>query len=415
MLRVGLSKNYQLLNFLNRDHSRVFLWAFSFLTWLFILFLCVPPKIAKVSARQVLEGGGPSLAVRRMVWFLRASWFPVKIIGDDFFDITQDFSKDELLQIISYIKKQKRLTPFEKHIWLADIYGGILESECKDILVIENGLKEYDNKFIENINRALGELKLDADYRSVRPVFPPTSMYKQKFIKSDAEQALHDLVQMFGKLRQRFFVISGTFLGAVREKDFLEHDYDLDVGVDYDEYDFQGIKDFLSEADTPFSLKTSSYCVFRDTTERGAVTYSRMDKPILIRIVHSTGVVVDIFVHVREGDCYWHGSPIHRWDNHYFELSEWFIGGQAVLGPDNFDLYLTENYGDWRTPVVKFNSSMDTPNISYSSTVRSISYFLKIIYRFLAHGDRGAANHYIKALIEKGVLSVSADGRFNYV
>jgi hypothetical protein len=38
---------------------------------------------------------------------------------------------------------------------------------------------------------------------------------------------------------------------------------------------------------------------------------------------------------------------------------------------------LTENYGDWRTPVKEFSCSTGTPNLTVVSNFYSISFFLR--------------------------------------
>ena len=57
-----------------------------------------------------------------------------------------------------------------------------------------------------------------------------------------------------------------------------------------------------------------------------------------------------------------------------------------MLGPADADRYLTENYGDWRTPVTEFNCTTGTPNLVISRTFRSVALFLTRLAHF-AHGD----------------------------
>lgn len=53
-------------------------------------------------------------------------------------------------------------------------------------------------------------------------------------VKNFREKALKDFYEIEKILRENniiFFLISGTMLGAVREGNFIEHDWDIDLGV----------------------------------------------------------------------------------------------------------------------------------------------------------------------------------------
>ena len=47
----------------------------------------------------------------------------------------------------------------------------------------------------------------------------------------EARKTLIDINDFFSYIGSSWFVIAGTFLGFVREKSFLKHDLDLDIGV----------------------------------------------------------------------------------------------------------------------------------------------------------------------------------------
>ena len=58
---------------------------------------------------------------------------------------------------------------------------------------------------------------------------------KKYFTKKAALSTLVQMKKIFDKHDKRFFLDRGTLLGAVREKDFVASDYDIDVGVFSDE------------------------------------------------------------------------------------------------------------------------------------------------------------------------------------
>ena len=75
----------------------------------------------------------------------------------------------------------------------------------------------------------------------------PKGTYKFKLIPIypgwkliDKEKAFENL-SLFKEIADRnefkFFLAYGTMLGAVREKDFIDHDEDIDLGADYQDVD----------------------------------------------------------------------------------------------------------------------------------------------------------------------------------
>jgi hypothetical protein len=136
-------------------------------------------------------------------------------------------------------------------------------------------------------------------------------------------------------------------------------------------------------------------------TEPGRYAVERA--PALVKLIHENGINVDVFVHHREGDRLWHGSSIHRWENSAFELTDYTLAGVPVLGPADPDRYLTENYGDWRTPVTEFNCTTGTPNLVISRTFRSVALFLTRLAHF-AHGDPTEYAKLRATLVADGML-----------
>lgn len=49
--------------------------------------------------------------------------------------------------------------------------------------------------------------------------------------KERAKQVLFDIIDIFEKYNIEYFLFLGTLLGAVREKDFIEGDNDIDIGI----------------------------------------------------------------------------------------------------------------------------------------------------------------------------------------
>lgn len=169
--------------------------------------------------------------------------------------------------------------------------------------------------------------------------------------------ALADLKKALDHKNIPFFLISGTLLGCIREGKLLGHDKDIDVGV-WDEYSYEELANYLA---------TSGYFYVVPTRTKH-----------LVMLKHVNGIVIDVFIHYREPNDYWHAGVKIKWHNSPFNLVYTNFLGQQYLIPENYDLYLTENYGDWRTPKTKFDSAFDTPNMEVINEVEMKIYISKI-------------------------------------
>jgi tetratricopeptide (TPR) repeat protein len=191
---------------------------------------------------------------------------------------------------------------------------------------------------------------------------PTAEKTKQPPIKTDEDKkawqkraglALQQLQQDLSAWNIRFFLVSGTLLGCVREGSILGHDTDIDVGI-MPEVSMEALKQ---------AVHASSR--FRMLDIKSEHT---------LYLVHTSGVKIDVFRHYRENNRFYHEGIKCRWWNSQFELSETEFLGDKYLMPANPDKYLTENYGDWRTPVHDFATFLDTPNMETTHTANMALY-----------------------------------------
>ncbi|PMR68326.1 hypothetical protein CR158_11705 [Halomonas heilongjiangensis] len=199
------------------------------------------------------------------------------------------------------------------------------------------------------------------------------------FSLEDAREALSCLQEVLPNNEYPWYVISGTFLGLHREGGFLKHDYDIDVGINIEDVNATALIRKLAMA-PEFAVKKVDHHL---KIIKGQGKLFSVQKDIaLIKLVHASGINIDIFVHHLEDGVIWHGSSIHRWENTPYDLEERELDGVPVLAPRQADQYLTENYGDWRVPVKSFDCTLSTPNLTITKSFLSVALFIKRLYVF---------------------------------
>ena len=109
----------------------------------------------------------------------------------------------------------------------------------------------------------------------------PKGIYRYKLVPIylgwkpiDKEKAFENLClfkEIAEKYSFKFFFVYGTLLGAIREKDFIDHDEDIDLGAD-----FKDVNVFLSML---FELRDNGFEVAR-WDDRGLITIIRNNEYI---------------------------------------------------------------------------------------------------------------------------------------
>ncbi len=150
-------------------------------------------------------------------------------------------------------------------------------------------------------------------------------------------EVISDLSEAFQKHHIPFFLCAGTSLGIVRDGKPLDHDYDIDVGVWEDHWDKEKL------------IEIFNY----NPRFRHDIPHPSNPK---ISLVHRSGISVDLFRFYREKDYFWHDGVFVRWRNSPFSLKTVDVNGLKIQIPHPSDKYLTENYGDWRTPDEEFDA-----------------------------------------------------------
>ena len=377
-----LTKNYQLLRFLNRSPGPVIRAGLSGLGWLATLTFTGNRVLAADMNRSLRTDPNLKHCLRRLAWYGARSPFRIEPIEDPVFDFAAGRDCDVLNAQSTVAARSGN--------------GGIQQQ--LDQLTILAAYPHLDWDALSDAINGVLAMATGPQPTLVQKIPAPRT---GDFQVTAAGKALSDFAQLFPNTDIPWYVISGTFLGLIREDGFLRHDYDIDLGIHAETIDLSVMIDKANN-DQRFTVTdiVDQVTQTRDT---------KMARPILFKLVHQDGVHIDVFVHYAEAGLRWHGSNVHRWDNSAFDLTPYTLSGTPVLGPADADRYLTENYGDWRTPVTDFNPSFGTPNLRVVQNVASLVLCLKR-YALARQAGLAIADDITDRLLAEGYLTLANDG-----
>ncbi|MBZ0333217.1 hypothetical protein [Marinobacter sp. AL4B] len=396
------NKSYQLLRYLNRRHSFLSRHLLGGIAWLGILMFTQSFSLARLMRREFVADDF-RLAFRRAAWFARHIFPKLDFFEDPFFDFTMETDAHQRRALEKFIKKYRRA--LSESMYLTDmlyIRAANIHGELENY---QAGIYPHDDvvAFYDNADRALGALGTP----------PPSAGGKEKpreddFSKRDAVRALQDLAEALPLAVWPWYVISGTFLGLHREGGFLAHDYDIDVGIHGESISVDELVKTLANR-LEFATKKVDLHVEITQDDHGKLHLIKV--PALVKLVHENGLNLDVFIHYTENASCWHGSIIHRWENSPFTLVRRELEGVPVNAPEDADRYLTENYGDWKTPVKEFDCTTGTPNLVVSRNFLSVALFLKRLAVFSAT-DAKQAEKLKRTLLASDVVQEESDRLF---
>lgn len=230
---------------------------------------------------------------------------------------------------------------------------------------------------------------LNAQYRGQRAILnaarlipkkvsPKIVTIGSKFDTCVAWQTLLEIQQLANAHGCKTFLMSGTLLGFHRNKGLLPHDHDVDIGVMANDPGFKGFIESVKSLPLHgsrvvrrrLSSKTQAMNPWIPKLPDDTLLYK-----LKVRDPHSGSVTeVDIFVHFQVGPDLLHGSLNTLWANSPFELNAHEIDGVIFYLPADVHRYLSENYGDYETPITDFDSHLDCPNVRniYSTSSRRL-------------------------------------------
>jgi hypothetical protein len=181
---------------------------------------------------------------------------------------------------------------------------------------------------------------------------PTIGLYKQKhrnkIFKQKGKEALFEIDKVFKELKIDYWLEFGTLLGAVREKDFIEHDLDIDLACFlkdfkpdnekvFNKYGFKKIREFLIDdgkfgREETYRYKGVDIDIFYFAAEKESIKcylFSPLEGKSRDTTIKEIGGLV-----VREVTFSFNGFT-----------TIYFLGKEFLI-PKNFNKHLSEHYGD---------------------------------------------------------------------
>lgn len=385
--------------FLNRGHSWIVRLLFGLTGFFFVLLSTGERVLAREMFHRFYAQDGFLAALRRCSWYARRSWLGLTLSNDCVYVFCYDLSVDELVAMRRFLLRRNRATPDVLY------FGDLAYIDALTVMGCV-GLPEYQ-PMLARFEGTMRSFVSHVSKGDSPPVAEPVIKTRELFAADAARNALQDIMTVLRGAGMRPFILSGTLLGLVRENGFLPHDYDIDVGVMAAEYDAETILTALNK-NGRFKINADEAQISFERNTNG--TLSVVSRPVMLKLGHVDGVQVDIFVHHLDNqNRLWHGSSLFRWDNSPFDLVDYELDGVRVLGPVDADRYLTENYGNWRVPVVDFHSAIHTTNQQVVRNPLSAAIFVRRYWLALG-SDARVARAIMTNLIDSGMFRETEDG-----
>ncbi len=213
-----------------------------------------------------------------------------------------------------------------------------------------------------NQNSILIELLLVAinDFPRWRTIhkFGATQNKKPKFLLDPSLKlkVFNEAYTIFEEIGSRPFICFGLLLGHVRENGFMKHDLDLDFGFFYEAGLVEKCKVAMDKANYKIEI------------------FEPSPWPCRIVALHKpSGIRLDLVFFKQEQDVF---LTYTRYKNHLlirkrkpFELVETNFANRSVLMPNSPELFLVENYGNWKEKSEYHHWIVTSPLTDFSEPI----------------------------------------------
>ncbi len=407
---------YRVIDFVvgNQSHVKTTLLRLGIIIVLSIML--VPVKVS----REIVYGvDGEKLdlksSLRMMLWLWNRSWIPFQHSLSTYYDIGWVLSEASCqnLSARGFLEREplKRRCDRAQYA-LSGIRNGVESADVNKISRVDSEVCSLVSSILTDAqNWATSAHRTKVTHAKASKTEETDTEPKRTEGTFDSEatrNALLDFDDLCKNLGQEYFLVSGTFLGVVRDGAFIGHDNDIDVGV-FEDGLLDDLLPALQASENFTVVKIDHIC--QRVVDAGVARYSFMRDPAIIKVVHRTGVAIDIFNHFYEGELIWHGTSCQRWDNKHFVLKDYEFLKRSFKGAMDFDLYFTENYGaNWRIPDPDFDSAVDTPNLSFVGSANGLVFFAWTISRFVSEVQPAKVLKHIDMLCRLGACRIE-DGK----
>lgn len=199
---------------------------------------------------------------------------------------------------------------------------------------------------------------------------------KSFFSTQYAADALSHFKNILDQHKISFFLVSGTLLGCIRDRQILPFDKDLDVGIWDEDTTLENLVEIFQMS--------------------GCFEIMPIKTRALLKLKHVNGSFIDVFLHYKDEGKNWHATSKLKWINTNFQLIETEFLGHNFKVPENYELYLTENYGsDWKYPKPAFDSTFDTPNSVVMSNEELRVYLYRKVYESYLYAN-GSEQYFLQ-------------------
>lgn len=186
-----------------------------------------------------------------------------------------------------------------------------------------------------------------------------------------ARKVLFDVVSFLDNEKINYHLEGGTLLGIVRDKELLPWDHDVDLSIsvnDAEKFARKRWKIFLKGYRVTTrrmnqdigALKKGQYRIFK--VKQFLPSIIKWAFPAAKKFM----VVADIFVKASDEQyTYWQAmDKIMRVDKKYYSYHEIIeYNGLKLKAPFEYHNYLTDKFGDWKTPVKNWKCGKDEKTI----------------------------------------------------
>lgn len=216
---------------------------------------------------------------------------------------------------------------------------------------------------IEILKNILSKLGL---FNIVRTLFrKPFNTVRSYFFRKNVLKTFQKILSILEEEKIEFFLVFGTLLGAIREKDFIKHDLDLDFGV-WENNNFEKMRECLEKKG--FYLKseiillndeTVEYQNYRDRETNISIDFYRFTR------LENKNIYYDF---LREENLSYaesikknKGLFVYRYDFEKFSLEDYLFKEKKCKIIKEYDFFLKKVYGNTYMIPIK---DLDTYNIT---------------------------------------------------